>query len=348
MFSQTRQSLLPHTEVLEKLPWTIINSRTSSSEVLRWLKDPHGINTIYGDSFSATMIPLSSGVNLGNEVGADGDKHVLSPVVEEGPNDGMKPDDEGRKEDGSITQNDDITVNDHQGIKLINGIERTTPKSNTDNTTEHIPEEPSTDHPKSSNPDNLSTNPITTPKEISQVYVALTVPSKWLSPSYCHQMSKCTCEPTIHSLFLRNLENSDGWGRRKGYQMYSMRRTFAGRGRVVLLGDAGHGMPPFCGAGAGSAVVDSIELVRELERGLDNIDYTLQEFRTQSQSRNDPLIKESNRLLWLAQGETELSMLARKVVFWGLEMGEVFSGKRRKLEEQLRKSIEEDESKGMR
>ncbi|WWD06527.1 hypothetical protein V865_004619 [Kwoniella europaea PYCC6329] len=238
MFSHTRQLLYPHTKVdlIEKLPWTIINSRYTSPEVLDWCKDQNGINTIVGDSFSATMIPLA------------------------------KP----------------------------------------------------------------------------SVYVALTIPSKWLEPSYCTKLSKCTCEPTIHSLFLRQLENSDGWPRRKGFQMYSTNKTVAGRGKVVLLGDAAHGMPPFCGAGAGSAIVDSVELVKVLNRGIvDNLNSSLGDYMTQSRLRNDPLIKASKRLLWLAQGHTELTMIARKVVFWGLEMKEKLGGSRQRAEVELRKVIEE-------
>ncbi|OCF72501.1 hypothetical protein I204_06882 [Kwoniella mangroviensis CBS 8886] len=251
MFSHTRQLLYPSQNSLEKLPWTIMNSRYTSPEVLGWCKDLNGINTIVGDSFSATIIPL-----------------------------------------GHQTQAQ------------------------------------------------AQTNP--------SVYVALTIPSKWLEPSYCTKLSKCTCEPTIHSVFLRQLENSDGWPRRKGFQMYSMNKTVAGRGKVILLGDAAHGMPPFCGAGAGSAIVDSVELVKVLNTGIGeyhhfyNLNSSLGDYMTQSQLRNGPLIKASKRLLWLAQGHTELSLIARRVVFWGLEMKERLSGSRHRAEVQLRQVIEEN------
>ncbi|OCF60335.1 hypothetical protein L486_03017 [Kwoniella mangroviensis CBS 10435] len=305
MFSHTRQLLYPSQNSLEELPWTIMNSRYTSPEVLGWCKDLNGINTIVGDSFSATIIPL------GHQTQAQ------AQSIEEDREDLRNQSIAGGIEDNDQVGNF-IDENNRENKQFIDNP--TNGNANTDHT--HI------------NLDSHTANP--------SVYVALTIPSKWLEPSYCTKLSKCTCEPTIHSVFLRQLENSDGWPRRKGFQMYSMNKTVAGRGKVILLGDAAHGMPPFCGAGAGSAIVDSVELVKVLNTGIDNLNSSLGDYMTQSQLRNGPLIKASKRLLWLAQGHTELSMIARRVVFWGLEMKERLSGSRHRAEVQLRQVIEEN------
>ncbi|WVQ64124.1 uncharacterized protein L199_002284 [Kwoniella botswanensis] len=310
MFSHTRQLLYSSRNLLEKLPWTIRNSRYTSPEVLGWCKDLNGINTIVGDSFSATIIPLG---------------HQTQTQAQ------------SIEEDREDLRNQSIA----ERIEDIDPVGNFTDENNRE-------KQQSIDNITNANADTNHTNTNSSSHTAKpSVYVALTVPSRWLEPSYCTKLSKCTCEPTIHSLFLRQLENSDGWPRRKGFQMYSMNKTVAGRGKVILLGDAAHGMPPFCGAGAGSAIVDSVELVKVLNKGIvDNLNSSLGDYMTQSQLRKDPLIKASKRLLWLAQGHTELSMIARKVVFWGLEMKERLSGSRQRAEVELRKVIDESRKGG--
>ncbi|WVQ94787.1 hypothetical protein IAU59_001869 [Kwoniella sp. CBS 9459] len=224
------------TDQITKTGYTTINLRTASSNVLMWIKDPRGINMIYGDSFSATMIPLSA----------------------------------------------------------------------------------------------------------SAVYVALTVPSKWLEMDFAERLGSCDCPQTIAGAFLRDLEHSDGWSAGRNFELWSMSRTNGGRGRVVLLGDAAHGMVPFCGAGASAAIVDAVQLVNGLDLALranDNkhtLDLSLNEFRSQSQARNDPMIARSKQLLWLAQGDGALGRLTRSMVFWGLEMKERLSSERKRFESEVK------------
>ncbi|WVF67191.1 hypothetical protein IAT40_001938 [Kwoniella sp. CBS 6097] len=251
---------------ITKMGYTTINLRTTSNGVLKWIKDPSGVNMIYGDSFSATIIPLSS-AKLST---------TSEPVATPTP-----------------------TLNE-TSPDLASALTRA-----------------------------------------EAAYVALTVPSKWLEPSYAARMESCDCPQTIAGAFLRDLEHSDGWPTRRGFELWSMSRTNAGKGRLVLIGDAAHGMVPFCGAGASSAIVDAVQLVNVLDlamRAKDNehtLDLALNEYRSQSKARNDPLIAQSMRLLWLAQGDGEVARLARRVVFWGLEMREKFSRERKRSEKEL-------------
>ncbi|OXG23701.1 hypothetical protein C367_03681 [Cryptococcus neoformans Ze90-1] len=67
MFSAIRHRLYSGSQLVEdklpggfsNLPQTIINLRTTSPAMRRWVHDPNGMNLIYGESFSATMMPLS-------------------------------------------------------------------------------------------------------------------------------------------------------------------------------------------------------------------------------------------------------------------------------------------------
>lgn len=48
------------------------------------------------------------------------------------------------------------------------------------------------------------------------------------------------------------------------FPLHTATRTVVGRGRLVLIGDAAHGMNPFCGAGASMALYDAARLVKLL------------------------------------------------------------------------------------
>ncbi|OCF44453.1 hypothetical protein I317_01714 [Kwoniella heveanensis CBS 569] len=246
---------------ITRMGYTTINLRTSSSAIVKWVKDPKGINMIYGDSFSATLIPLLPSI--------------------------------------SATY-----------------VNTTAP----------------------TNPSSEGTTPV------KAVYVALTVPSKWFEPTFAARIEQhCDCPQTIAGAFLRDLEHSDGWPTRRGFELWSTSRTNGGQGRVVLIGDAAHGMVPFCGAGASAAIVDAVQLVNALDlelRANDNhhtLDLALNEFRSQSVIRNDPLIFRSKKLLWLAQGDGEVVRIVRRAVFWGLEMKERIGGERKRLERELQR-----------
>ncbi|ODN91399.1 hypothetical protein L198_05913 [Cryptococcus wingfieldii CBS 7118] len=140
------------------LPQTVINVRTTSENMREWIDDHNGLNLIYGESFSATMMPLS----------------------------------------------------------------------------------------------------------YPSMYIALTIPSIWLEPSHQEKVAEDRYKPTIHGEFLRQLEKDPGWKKRDAFRLWTAKQTLGGSGRVVLIGDAAHGMPPFCGAGASSAIKDAVELAGAL------------------------------------------------------------------------------------
>ncbi|WVQ89885.1 hypothetical protein IAS59_003652 [Cryptococcus gattii] len=166
MFSVIRHCLYSDSQLIEgnlpgdfhKLPHTIINLLTTSPAMRKWIHDPNGMNLLYGESFSATMMPLPF------------------------PN----------------------------------------------------------------------------------IYVALTIPSQWLDPSFQARVKGegINLEPTAHGEFLRQLECDPGWEKKETYPLWSATSTVAGKGRVVLVGDAAHGMPPFCGAGASAGIIDAVELAK--------------------------------------------------------------------------------------
>lgn len=166
MFSVIRHCLYSHSQLIEgnlpgdfhKLPHTIINLLTTSPAMRKWIHDPNGMNLLYGESFSATMMPLP----------------------------------------------------------------------------------------------------------FPSISVALTIPSQWLDPSFQARVKgeEINLEPTAHGEFLRQLECDPGWEEKETYPLWSATSTVAGKGRVVLVGDAAHGMPPFCGSGASAGIIDVVELAK--------------------------------------------------------------------------------------
>lgn len=102
------------------------------------------------------------------------------------------------------------------------------------------------------------------PLSFPSIYVALTIPSQWLNPSFQARIKgeEIKLEPTVHGKFLRQLECDPGWEKKETYPLWSATSTVGGKGRVVLVGDAAHGMPPFCGAGASAGIIDAVELAK--------------------------------------------------------------------------------------
>nr|ODN92919.1 hypothetical protein L204_05093 [Cryptococcus depauperatus CBS 7855] len=141
----------------KKLSQTIVNLRSVSPQVRRWVPDEHGMNLLYGDSFSASIMPL---------------------------------------------------------------------------------------------PDS--------------VYIALTIPSNWLESSAPGETKDVNLEKTVHRDFINDLKVDPGWGKRETYELWSADTTVGGRKRIVLIGDAAHGMVPFCGAGASAGIKDGVELARTI------------------------------------------------------------------------------------
>ena len=61
-------------------------------------------------------------------------------------------------------------------------------------------------------------------------------------------------------------------------------------------------------------------------------------FKAQKE-RNDPLIRQSTRVLGLTQGENRLKRLIRRVAFFSLETGERISGERAKVDALLKRIV---------
>ncbi|WVQ75354.1 hypothetical protein IAR50_004973 [Cryptococcus sp. DSM 104548] len=171
MFSTTRDvlysselsataSLSASKRMFHMLPQTLINLRTTSESMREWINDHNGLNLIYGESFFATMLPLS----------------------------------------------------------------------------------------------------------YPSMYVALAIPSKWLAPGSQGVIAKDKRKPGSHGEeLLRQLEDDPGWKDREVFPLWTAKETLGGKGRVVLVGNAAHGMPPFHeGAGTSSAMRDIVELARVL------------------------------------------------------------------------------------
>ncbi|WWC64233.1 uncharacterized protein I303_106842 [Kwoniella dejecticola CBS 10117] len=69
------------------------------------------------------------------------------------------------------------------------------------------------------------------------------------------------------------------------------------------------------------------------------LDTLLCQYRAALSKRNDPIIHEAKRLLWVIQGESELSKLIRRLIFPVLDLKERLSGRDR-LEKRLKEAIE--------
>ena len=156
MFSSVRRAVYPGfvTAGIKKLPWTMINMRTSGPEVRDWVKDDHGMNMIYGQGWSAAFMCLS----------------------------------------------DD-------------------------------PAEPS-------------------------AYVALTVSPPVHDPR--------TSLSSLGGPFIQAVLADPGLVDARCYLLYTAKRSILGRDRAVLIGDASHGMVPYCGAGASAGIKDAVDLVDTL------------------------------------------------------------------------------------
>jgi salicylate hydroxylase len=92
----------------------------------------------------------------------------------------------------------------------------------------------------------------------NSVYVALTLSHYLVADGLLPTM---TDHP---SKFFRTLVADPGLEHAQAYTLYTARRTIVGRDRAVLVGDASHGMVPFCGAGASAGIKDAVDLVNTL------------------------------------------------------------------------------------
>lgn len=85
------------------------------------------------------------------------------------------------------------------------------------------------------------------------VYVSITVPSPVKSAR--------SALSALDGEFVRNLLSDPGLEGARCFSLYTSSRTITGREGAVLIGDASHGMVPFCGAGASAGIKDAVDLV---------------------------------------------------------------------------------------
>ena len=80
-----------------------------------------------------------------------------------------------------------------------------------------------------------------------------------------------------------------------------------GRGRVVLIGDAAHGMPPFMAQGASSALEDALILTKLLNQGYELTNFAVRFTNSRktriewTRGRNNSREKLSKLPFWLAK-----------------------------------------------
>ncbi|WWC73301.1 uncharacterized protein I206_107268 [Kwoniella pini CBS 10737] len=290
-------------DLLENLPWTVINFKTSCIQVLKWIKDPYGINTIYGNGFSATLIPLDSNNDNDEEDEIDISRNEVEQQIDE--------------EDLRINYETNQPFSNSNKNEIDHSNELNTSKADTTNTHHEL-------------------------NQPNSVYIALTIPSNWDIKS----------KHFINSKFLDDLKKSKEWKDKKEFKLYSLKKTFTGKfENIILIGDSSHGTIPFCGSGTGNAILDSIKLIKILKKYFENenendkknnLNFLLNEFKKNIKKRNDPIIKESKKILWLIQGSNQFSKLIRFLIFPLLNFKEKLIGDRDKIEKELRNVIEND------
>ena len=260
MFSTIRQRLCPGAAPT-RLPWTTINLYVPLSAIESFVSDSYGINTVYGKSWSATLIPLDP----------MGDSSTLDP------------------KGGSRSQ---------------------------------------------------------------QVYVALTVPSPSIPTA--RQPSPYEGGPSWNPLIsgldgalIQALMIADRTYIRT-QALYTSTATTLVSGPAALIGDAAHGMAPFQGAGASCAILDALDLATSLSAHAatkkrsqlvddkpTSLSHMLWHFQSGVKARNDPIIKQSRKVMSLAQGRTILTRIARRLAFTGLEISEKVVGMTRRNEKEI-------------
>lgn len=89
------------------------------------------------------------------------------------------------------------------------------------------------------------------------VILALTVP-------YPVENARVAVDRLESSPFIDALREDPCLDKAETFNLWTGKKTIVGKGRVVLIGDASHGMVPFCGCGAGAGIRDAVELVKVL------------------------------------------------------------------------------------
>ena len=90
-------------------------------------------------------------------------------------------------------------------------------------------------------------------------YVALTIPSPVVQARESLER--------LEGEYIEALLVDPGLEDARAYPLYTSKRTIIGRDRALLIGDASHGMVPFCGAGASAGIRDAVDLAAFLNSG---------------------------------------------------------------------------------
>lgn len=99
----------------------------------------------------------------------------------------------------------------------------------------------------------------------SDTYVAITIPHP---QSEIREAISLLPEAEHGNSFIRDILADPGLESARAFPLWTSRRTCVGGRRAVLIGDASHGMVPYCGAGASAGLADAAELVEVLRNHL--------------------------------------------------------------------------------
>ena len=326
MFSIVRRTLHPprpgtKDQGFKSLPWTIINLRTETSAVRDWVKDYRGMNMVFGKGWSAAFMPLTL------------DIPPSTPTL---PSSCIKHPMTGKEKQT-------LQTDSRQNGQIIN-ISPTIPT--------YLP---------SIEPDFKQVPSQTT----YPTYVALTIPNPTISIRDTISSLPTSSSPTS---FLHSILHDPALDTARSFPLWTSRRTVVGGHCAVLIGDASHGMVPYCGAGASAGIKDAVDLVELLKKYIANrpsevgmsqesqpkvdkvdtihsLGNLLDQYGQGQIQRNDPLINQSRKVLWLVQGERRWKRMIRAVVLWGLERSERISPKRRKAEKEMKNWLESQNAK---
>lgn len=218
MFSVVRRTLYPHPQAndhhrLDALRWSIVNFRTRSLAVRRWVRNEDGMNMICGKGWSAAYTLLRGAARLP----------------------GCKDDEEGVVADISVQGHSHAPEHDPTPLSSAEQDEASSPTPSLCSTLQEMPDD---------TPDGC--------------YVALTIPHPTASlRDFISALPESKTPGSFLSALLADPAFHDG----RVFPLRTSRRTCTGVHRAVLIGDASHGMVPYCGAGASSALRDASHLV---------------------------------------------------------------------------------------
>lgn len=215
MFSTVRRTLYPplpgrKDPGFQALPLTIVNIRTTSAAARRWVKDPDGMNMVYGRGWSAALAAIGPG------------DFPSCPTAAERPAQTELPAWRKTKSSSSSAS-------------------------------------PAQSSASTLHPDDYQRRPAYGPHE---VYVALTLPHPRGDIRHAISALHGAKQP---GTFLADLLADEGMHGSQAFPLWSARRTCAGAQRAVLIGDASHGMVPYCGAGASAGLKDAAEIVSAIQ-----------------------------------------------------------------------------------